>query len=66
MRDCSVDLHVTETDERSSESCRELGFIVRTACIQEAFDLAPRKKEETQAWHRFRVFEANAQEMAYL
>jgi hypothetical protein len=63
MRDYSVNLYVTDTNERSPESCDELEFIVRAASLQQAFDLALKKKEEAQAWNRFRVFEADAQEI---
>jgi len=31
--------------------------------VQEALDLALKKKAETKEWERFRVFEANAQEV---
>lgn len=63
IRDFSVDLYVTDSEERSPGSCDELGFIVRASSVQHALDLALKKKAEAHEWYQFRVFEANAQEI---
>ena len=63
LRDYSVDLFISRSEQRAPDACEEVAFILRARSLEEATQLAIAALHKEVVWSGWRLFELNAQEI---